>query len=43
MVPEAQLEETERGLVAAGDGWFVLNARDTRWWDRKGQGFAPTS
>ena len=24
MVPEASLEETEYGHVAAGDGWFVL-------------------
>ena len=28
MVPEAPLEKTEHGLVPAGDGWFVLNARD---------------
>ena len=28
MVPEAPLEQTETGLVAAGEGWFVLNARD---------------
>ena len=28
MVPEAPLEQTEHGLVPAGDGWFVLNARD---------------
>jgi uncharacterized cupin superfamily protein len=31
MVPEAPLERTEHGLVPAGDGWFVLNARDTVW------------
>jgi len=31
MVPEAQLEQTENGLVPAGDGWFVLNARDATW------------
>ena len=30
-VPEARLEETEHGLVPAGDGWFVVNARETRW------------
>jgi hypothetical protein len=34
MVPEAPLEETEAGLVPAGTGWFVLNARDARWFDR---------
>jgi uncharacterized cupin superfamily protein len=28
---EARLERTEHGLVSAGDGWFVLNARDARW------------
>ena len=28
MVSEAPLEETEAGLVPAGEGWFVLNARD---------------
>jgi hypothetical protein len=31
MVPEAPLERTENGLVARGDGWFVLNARDAVW------------
>jgi uncharacterized cupin superfamily protein len=25
------LEQTEAGLVPAGDGWFVLNARDACW------------
>ena len=28
---EAQLIETESGLVPEGDGWFVVNARDARW------------
>jgi uncharacterized cupin superfamily protein len=27
----ARLEETEHGLVPAGGGWFVLNARDGYW------------
>jgi uncharacterized cupin superfamily protein len=36
MVPEAQLERTEHGLVPTGEGWFVLNAREARW--RHGQG-----
>ena len=31
MVPEAQLERTEHGLVPLGEGWFVLNAREARW------------
>ena len=31
MVREAELRETEDGVVPAGDGWFVLNARDARW------------
>jgi len=38
MVPEEQLAETEYGLVAQGGGWFVLNARDSRWRDRPGRG-----
>ena len=38
MVPEAPLERTEAGLVPAGDGWFVLNARDARWIHREGRG-----
>jgi len=29
---------TERGLVPKGDGWFVLNARATQWWERQGRG-----
>lgn len=31
MVLEAPLEPTEGGLVPAGEGWFVLNARDALW------------
>jgi uncharacterized cupin superfamily protein len=31
MIPEAELERTENGLVAKTDGWFVLNARDAPW------------
>ena len=38
MVPESKLERTEAGLVAAGAGWFVLNARDARWIHREGRG-----
>ncbi len=38
MVPEAPLEETEHGLVPKGGGWYVLNARDSRWYYVKGRG-----
>ena len=38
VVPEARLEETDAGLVPASDGWFVLNARDARWFHREGRG-----
>jgi uncharacterized cupin superfamily protein len=37
MVPEAPLEQTEAGLVAKGDGWFVLNAKDSRWYHTEGR------
>lgn len=30
-VPEAELKQTELGLVPEGEGWFVLNARDATW------------
>ena len=30
-VHEAELKETELGLVPQGEGWFVLNARDVTW------------
>jgi uncharacterized cupin superfamily protein len=38
MIPEARLERTEHGIVPRGDGWFVLNARDAVWADRRGRG-----
>ncbi len=38
MVPEAQLVSTDYGLVPKGEGWFVLNARETQWWERNGRG-----
>jgi quercetin dioxygenase-like cupin family protein len=39
MVPEAPLEQTEDGLLPAGEGWFVLNAREAAWrrWDGMGK------
>jgi uncharacterized cupin superfamily protein len=39
-VPQASLERTETGLVPAGDGWFVLNAREAQWRERPGRGFS---
>ena len=33
MVPEAPVEHNEHGLVPAGEGWYVVNAREARWWD----------
>jgi uncharacterized cupin superfamily protein len=39
MVPEARLEQTQHGLVPAGEGWFVLNAADATWRERPGRGF----
>jgi uncharacterized cupin superfamily protein len=38
MVPEASLEQTEAGLAPAGEGWFVLSAREARWRRREGRG-----
>jgi uncharacterized cupin superfamily protein len=32
-VPEAPLRTTRFGLAPDGDGWFVLNARESRWRD----------
>jgi uncharacterized cupin superfamily protein len=31
MVPESPLAQTEHGLEPAGNGWFVVNARDAPW------------
>ena len=30
-VPEAELKQTDAGLIPQGEGWFVLNARDVSW------------
>lgn len=38
MVDEAKVESEEHGLVAKGDGWYVVNARDVRWLHREGRG-----
>ena len=37
MVPEADVQQTEHGLVATGEGWFVVNARDARWYHLDGR------
>ena len=31
MVQEAQMERREGGLVPAGEGWFVVDAREAEW------------
>jgi uncharacterized cupin superfamily protein len=38
VVPEAPLEQTEHGLVAKGDGWYVVNAREVPWHAAGGRG-----
>ena len=38
MVPESKLEQTEHGLVARKEGWFVLNMRDAVWRQGDGRG-----
>jgi uncharacterized cupin superfamily protein len=40
MVPEAKLEATDMGQVPLGEGWFVLNAKDARWYHHDGRGAA---
>jgi uncharacterized cupin superfamily protein len=37
MAPEAEFQETEHGRVATGDGWFVVNAREARWYHVDGR------
>jgi quercetin dioxygenase-like cupin family protein len=32
-VPEAPIRKTKNGLVVDGEGWFVVNARASRWKD----------
>ena len=38
VVPEAKPEQSEHGLVAQGGGWYVLNAREARWYAADGRG-----
>jgi len=33
MVAEAKLKATESGLVPEGEGWFVVNTREARWFE----------
>ena len=37
MIPEAEHERTEIGLVTNSEGWFVLNARDSMWLHAEGR------
>jgi uncharacterized cupin superfamily protein len=41
MIPEVPPQKTDDGLVPVGGGWFVLNARDARWRDRRGRQSVP--
>ena len=41
MVPEARLDDAGAGLVPASKGWFVMNARDARWFHRSGRDSLP--
>jgi uncharacterized cupin superfamily protein len=38
MASGARLDQTGEGLVPAGEGWFVLNAREARWVHAEGRG-----
>jgi quercetin dioxygenase-like cupin family protein len=38
VVHEANVESEEHGLVAKGEGWYVVNARDVRWRYAEGRG-----
>jgi hypothetical protein len=38
VVVKARRERTEHGLVPGGDGWFVVHARDARWFESDGMG-----
>jgi uncharacterized cupin superfamily protein len=37
VVGEARIDDTDQGRVPKGDGWFVLNARDARWYHAEGR------
>jgi uncharacterized cupin superfamily protein len=40
MVFEAKLKDSGAGLAPETPGWFVLNARDARWFDKPKQGYS---
>ena len=40
MVGEARMEQSEAGLVATSEGWFVVNVRDAAWVRTEGFGDA---
>lgn len=40
MPEEAQLGESEAGLVPKEPGWFVMDVRKARWFDKPGQGWS---
>src|SRR2546427_1081428 len=42
MVPEAPLEQTEFGRVPKGEGWFVVNAKESRWLEHEKFGSGTT-
>jgi uncharacterized cupin superfamily protein len=42
MAHQAELKQTENGLIPQGDGWFVVNARESRWWHHDSFGSAVT-
>jgi uncharacterized cupin superfamily protein len=42
MADEAELEKTANGLVPKGEGWYVVNARESRWWHHDTFGSAVT-
>ena len=42
MTPEARQAKREEGLVPETEGWFVVNARDARWWRHESFGSAVT-
>ena len=42
MPQEARLVPREAGLVPEGEGWFVVNAREARWWRHEAFGAATT-
>ncbi|HET7429426.1 MAG TPA: cupin domain-containing protein [Gaiellales bacterium] len=39
MVPEAPMEDGPSGRKPAGDGWFIVNARDAEWLENEKFGY----